>query len=296
MNNTTLSQENPHLKNALNFYQEGVIATKPWFQVVAPEFFELFKVFDFKEAFSSIPEPIELLDVGCGTGGFPSLLRTQLPPNMPIIYDTLDPSSYCLSRINKRLQSMYKMRTAINSTIEEAKDTSISPNGYDLIWSIHSLCFVARERLAETILKLNKWVEGKKGVVFIYLYSAESFFEKVDQIYKQQLSDHSQPEFLLIEEICDMVASLGIQHSIKKMTIYHSISSEDQHLLEVYLKQCVLDSTPFSVWQQNEVLHQFLQSYRDDTMYHFPQDVWLLMFSPDALKVKEWRSYLRPRQ
>lgn len=293
MNTSHLSTKNHDLKRVLTFYQEGTLAADAWFRIAAKDYLELIHEFDFHGFFSSLPKPIELLDVGCGTGKFPELLREQLPPTMQIIYDYLDPSAYSLSEMKKVLERPYQARHAINATLEAAQDAA--PNGYDVIWSVQSACYLRHDILDQTISKLSRLITRKNGVAFIYLFSRNSFYQDVYDIYNEQFNRQAQLSFLTIEPICEMVASLGIPHHIKKVQFHHSVPSAEHDLLEHYLKKCVLEATPLSEWRKNETLWHFLQSFNDGTMYHFPQNVWLLMFSPDALKVEASKEYIRNR-
>lgn len=163
MNTSNLSAKNHELKRVLSFYQEGTLAADAWFRIAAKDYLELIHEFDFHGFFSSLRKPIELLDVGCGTGKFPELLREQLPPTMQIIYDYLDPSAYSLSEMKKVLASPYQPRHAINATLEASQDAP--PNGYDIIWSVHSACYLRHDilDLDQTISKLSRLVAHKKG-------------------------------------------------------------------------------------------------------------------------------------
>lgn len=112
-------------------------------------------------------------------------------------------------------------------------------------------------------------------------------------MYNEQFNRQAQVSFLTIEPICEMVASLGIPHHIKKVQFNHSVPSAEHDLLEHYLKKCVLEPTPLAEWRKNEKLWRFLQSFNDGTTYHFPQTVWLLMYSPDSLKMEALKEYAR---
>lgn len=293
MNQTQLPKSNQRLKLALNFYQEGTLAADSWFKIANKDYIELAHQFNFDGFFSSLPKPIELLDIGCGTGKFPTMLHEHLRPNIEITYDYLDPSAYSLMEMKKALLSLYQPRTAFHSTFEELQECKCPANGYDIVWSIHSFCFLDYDPLAKTISKLNKLIEPKKGVALIFQPSRDSFYNRLQENYNQAFYGHGQEPYLAIEETCDTMDALGFKYDVKKLRFSHDVPCADRNLLEYYLQQCMLESRPLSEWRQNEKLWHFLQSFNDGTTYHFPQDVWLLMYSPDALKMEALKEYVR---
>ena len=69
---------NLNLELSTKYYQEGTLEKDIWFRVASTDYIELIKAVDFVKLFSQCPTPIELLDVGCGTGKFPSMLQSLL--------------------------------------------------------------------------------------------------------------------------------------------------------------------------------------------------------------------------
>lgn len=293
MNQTQLPKTNPRLKDALDFYKKDVFSKTAWFKIANKDYFELAHQFNFDGFFSSLPKPIELLDIGCGTGKFPTMLREDLRPNLELIYDYLDPSIYSLMEMKNALVSPYQPRTAFPSTFEELQEWKCPANGYDIVWSIHSFYFLDYDSLLKTISKLNKLIEPKKGVALIFLPSHHSFYNRLYENYKQAFYGGDQERYVAMEDICKTMDALGLKYEVNKLRFNHEVPSADRELLEYYLQQCVLESRTLSEWHQNEKLWDFLQSFNDGTTYHFPQDVWLLMFSPDALKMETLKEYTR---
>jgi len=286
--NQTLT--NQRLKLVLEFYQEGTLESDAWFKIANKDYIKLSRDFNFDGFFSWWPKPIELLDIGCGTGKFPTMLREHLRPNIEITYDYLDPSAYSLTEMKKALVSPYQPRTAFHSTFEELQECKCPANGYDIVWSIHSFYFLDQDSLAKTISKLNKLIEAKKGVALIFLPSHHSFYNRLQENYKDAFYGGDQERYVAMEDICETMDALGLKYELKKLRFSHEVPCDDRNLLEYYLQQCMLESRPLSEWEQNEKLWHFLQSFNDGTMYHFPQNVWLLMFSPDPLKMEALRS------
>jgi SAM-dependent methyltransferase len=277
---------NQRIKQVLEFYQSGTLESDVWFQIANKDYIKLLRDFNFYRLFSWWPKPIELLDIGCGTGKFPTMLREHLPPKIEIIYDYLDPSAYCLMEMKKALVSPYQPRTAFHSTFEELQESKCPANGYDIVWAIYSFCYLDYEHLAKTISKLNKLIEPKKGVALILLQSRHSFYNRAQENYKQAFYGHGQEPYLAIEDFCETMDALGFNVEVKNWQIIHDIPSADRELLEYYLQQVVLESRPLSQWEQNKKLWHFLQSFNDGAIYHFPQKLSLLMYSPDALKME----------
>jgi len=78
------------------YYQQGTLEKDLWFQVAERDYTELIQAFDFDTFFSSFDTPITLLDVGCGTGKFPTMLCPHISDRLHIQYDYLDPSQHSL--------------------------------------------------------------------------------------------------------------------------------------------------------------------------------------------------------
>ncbi|MEE8124448.1 MAG: hypothetical protein V3T42_01385, partial [Nitrospirales bacterium] len=62
----------------------------------------------------------------------------------------------------------------------------------------------------------------------------------------------------------------------------HTISIREDRLLEQYLQQSVMDTTPLPQWKKNTHLHKFLESYRHGDFYHFPNSYWLILSVPES--------------
>jgi SAM-dependent methyltransferase len=70
------------------FYAEGILDVDRWFQIAHADYWALRTALDINALFTASARHLRLLDIGCGTGRFPTLLRPYLNQRGPVIdYD-----------------------------------------------------------------------------------------------------------------------------------------------------------------------------------------------------------------
>ena len=84
-------QPNTNLYRSLQYYQKGVLQPEAWFRVVERDYTQLIAAINWARIFPEQNTDFQLLDIGCGTGRFPTMLQSHLPASIRIQYDYLDP-------------------------------------------------------------------------------------------------------------------------------------------------------------------------------------------------------------
>ena len=81
-----------NLKSAKHYYAKDTWDVRAWIDVIAVEYETLIEKYPFDEKLRSFSkkETISVLDVGCGTGIFPSYLDKALSGNLHLSCDLLD--------------------------------------------------------------------------------------------------------------------------------------------------------------------------------------------------------------
>ena len=64
--------------SAAAFYSEDFLDVDRWFQIADADYVALIKSLNLNDLFPAIAKRLRLLDVGCGTGRFPTLLLPRL--------------------------------------------------------------------------------------------------------------------------------------------------------------------------------------------------------------------------
>ena len=282
--------QNLNLELSTLYYQQDTLETDLWFRVATRDYTELINAFDFCKLFSNYPPPIELLDVGCGTGKFPSMLSFHLPQNLHVQYDYLDPSQHSLNELTNALPNPFTPRTALKTTLETLEPSICPSQSYQIIWCLQSLYCVQRETLSEIVKKLHTLLNPSDGLALIYLASSDAFYHRLYNLYNQEFYPDTRQPYITAENITMTLNKLGIQYGVKKLHFPHTIACAEQEILENYVNQCVFDSRASSNLRKTTTLNEFLESFSDEENYRFPQQVWLILF---GAKAQTTRTYQR---
>ena len=266
-------------ENALSFYQENTFDRDKWFKVAAVDYIELCKLFDFPAFFQSTTHPCHLLDIGCGTGKFPQILHPHLHNTQDIIYDYLDPSEYSLKQTKNFLKPPYMPRTAYQTIAEDIilKNRDAVPTLYDMIWTIHSAYYLQRNTLAPLLNGLVKKLRKDTSVFMVYLDSKNSSYHEINALEKELLPEKGNNDFVWAEDIDDILRnSHGDRYTCTPVTFAHTISQDDEDILERYLQQCTLSDITLSAWRAHSNAGKWLEEKKSGKAYNFSQTVMLM--------------------
>jgi SAM-dependent methyltransferase len=231
--------------------------------------------------FSEQNSDYQILDIGCGTGQFPRMLQNLLPTTIHLHYDYLDPSQYCLSTCHQSLHQPFYSRNAWQTTLEHAEKLLL-PGSYDVAWAIQSLCYLNHDSLPPSLARLIGALHPIRGTACIVLAKKEAFFSRVHHTFFPGSAFQTPPPYLWAESVATGLEKLGAFTVIREIPCIHSISIRHDRLLEQYLQQSVMDSTPLPTWMKQPRLRQLLESYRHDDAYHFTNPYWLIMCVPES--------------
>ncbi len=268
-----------NLELSTRYYQQDTLQKDLWFRVATRDYTELIKAFDFGKLFSHMRTPVELLDVGCGTGKFPSMLTPHLPKSIHVQYDYLDPSQHSLDELKNTLPTPFSPRTALKTTLEKLQRSACPSQGYQVIWCLQSLYCVQHKALQEIVNKLHGLLDPNNGLALIYLASSDACYHRLYNLYNQEFYPNARQPYITAEAITKTLDTSGISYEIKKLHFSHTISCAEGQVLKNYINQCVLDLNAWEHSQQNGPLKSFLESFMNHGTYQFPQQMWLIMFS-----------------
>jgi len=246
--------------------------------------------------FSEPGHDYHVLDIGCGTGRFPRMLQARLPATIRLLYDYLDHSRYCLSTCDQSLGQPFFPRNAWQTTLEHAEEILI-PGSYDVAWAIQSLSCQDHHSLHSSLSRLIGSLHPLRGTACVVLAKQEAFFSQVQHTFFQGCSPRTSAPYLSAEAVVAGLENLGTITIIREIPCSHTISIRHDRLLEQYLQQCVMDSTPLPTWMQQPRLRQFLESYRHGDAYHFNNPYWLILCTPASAGTGgrlRLQGYLRP--
>ena len=270
---------NSNLARFLRYYQKGVLKPEAWFSIVESDYAKIIDAVNWDSLFPIHGADYHVLDIGCGTGRFPMMLQARLPARVRLHYDYLDSSQFCLSTCAQSLHQPFLPRHAWQSTLEHAEEFLI-PDSYDVAWAIQSLSCLNQHSLHASLARLIGALHPLRGTACIVLAKKEAFFPQVQHIFFQEYSSKNPEPYLSAESVVTGLEKLGTIIVIRDIPCTHTISIRQDRLLEQYLQQCVMDSTPLPTWMQQPRLRQFLESYRHGDTYHFTNPYWLMLCAP----------------
>lgn len=285
-----------NLQRSLQYYQEGVLNPEAWFEIVEGDYRQLLETVNWNRLFEGSPFPLQLLDIGCGTGKFPRMLRSRLRRETPIFYDFLDPSDFSLTMCRKALAPPYRPRHAIHATFEGAT-LPILPSGYDIVWAIQSLYCFNQDSLPETMNTIQKTLNPHRGTALLVLAKRDAFFHLLYERFNFLFGDRQSHSYVTAESVLQALSKIGMPTIVREIDCVHTIAVRDTVRLDQYLQQCVMDRRPTKSWRGHLFMRDFLDSFRHADVYRFPNPIWVILSAPSMARGDgrlRLRSYLEP--
>jgi len=241
-----MQQKHENINPSRNYYQEKSLALDSWFRIASIDYEEIVNNHQFLKIINSFGDStINLLDIGCGTGKFPTLLDKAIENNVKFLSDLFDVSEYCVNQCRAVFNQLKHFQTneLFVSSTENIQTAIPKSRYYNIIWAIHSFYTVDMNKIKDVLRHLELLI-GPGGILLIYQASSDSCYH---QFYNFYLDNFEQPNrfarFVTAEDIQKTLSLLGLSHSSIDFDFSHKIDYEDRDLLEVYLGKCILNSS-----------------------------------------------------
>ncbi|WP_447968632.1 methyltransferase domain-containing protein [Nitrospira sp. M1] len=277
-------------------HHTGTLNADIWRTIVEEDYSTVLRMINWDALFPKGAIPTQLLDIGCGIGTFPHMLRPHLPPDTPIFYDYMDPAHYCLSMCQQVLHPPYQARRAYHTPIEEAS-LHTSTTRYDIIWALQSLYGLTPRSLPKAIGTINKALNPHRGTVIIMLPKQDAFIPQIYERYTKLFSHNKTRQYLTAEPVLGALSNQAMPAIVREIDCTHTISIRDEYRLEQYLQQCIMDSQPPEGWRHHPQMRDFIDSFRHVDVYRFPNPTWIILGAPGQSKLAGRRrilTYLEP--
>jgi SAM-dependent methyltransferase len=259
-----------NLEKCLNFYTKENFRKNEWCQIINIDYVELMKKVDFKNFFLRDKNDVRLLDIGCGTGIFTSMLLPQIIQGPSIIYDYLDPSDYCLIELKKSLKKPFVIGNSFHMTAEEFSKNPVCQNTYDIIWSIHSLYCVEKSALQLTLNSIINLLSDHHSRLLIYQATPCSSYCLIQEMYSKYIAEKNEHSFLWSSETQKVLDSLSVNYNKNTLNFTHTVNNK---LLKSYLDQCIFSKISLEQWYSTNEMQYWFESHKKDDKFLFPQQI-----------------------
>ncbi len=212
-----------------------------------------------------------LLDVACGSGKFPSALRTyaDLTGLPELTYDLLDPSRFSVQEARAQLADPFSPGRELVVTLQDL------PSGppYDVVWATHALYALPPGELAAAARRFVAALRpGGLGVVA--QATSRSHYLVFYDAYR--VGVRQATPYTCAEQVRDALREAGAQ--VREQVISYSTGTTDRTVAEGFLQRCAFDdSVTLEQMEAAPVLGDYLAGCRAaDGSYCFDHEVSLL--------------------
>ncbi|GAA1904850.1 hypothetical protein GCM10009737_01900 [Nocardioides lentus] len=213
-----------------------------------------------------------LLDVACGSGKFPTALRTHtdLSGVPAVAYDLLDPSAFSVREARGVLAPPFVPRHELVTTLQ---DLPAEHAGYDVVWAVHALYALPPEELD---LAAERFVAALApgGLGLVAQATASSHYLAFYDAFRAGVRDATP--YSTAEQVRDALTRAGAD--VRDQRVTYRTGSGDRDVVEGFLQRCAFDdSVSLTEMEAAPVLGGYLASCRDaDGRYDFDHEVSLL--------------------
>ena len=180
-----------------------------------------------------------VLDVACGSGKFPTALRTHagLPEQPTLRYDLLDPSEFSVAEARRVLGLPFVAGRELVMGIQELPPELT----YDVVWATHALYAVP---VAELGLAAERLIGALApgGIGFVAQASSASHYLRFFGAYRTGIPGAAEVEpFTSAEQVRDALVAAGAD--VREQRVRYTSSTADPTVAQGFLQRCAFDDS-----------------------------------------------------
>ncbi len=214
-----------------------------------------------------------LLDVACGSGKFPTALRTHaaLPPQPSLAYDLLDPSAFSVAEAKAALAAPFTPGRELVTTLQDLPEDLT----YDVVWATHALYALP---LGELGVAAERFVAALApgGLGFVAQASASSHYLAFYDAYRLGIPAAADVEpFTTGEQVRDALVAAGAD--VREERVHYTTSTTERAVAQGFLQRCAFDDTVgLDEMEAAPVLGAYLAQCEQDGTWTFEHEAVLL--------------------
>jgi hypothetical protein len=218
-------------------------------------------------------ESLEILDVACGSGMFPTALQRVLSEKdklATINYSLLDPSKFAIDETKKKLIPPFRLSKEFNTRLQDFSCVDV----FHISWAIHALYAVPKNELK---VSLEKFYSSFKGTGFIAHACSDAHYIKFYNLYIRDCHKGALPAFCSADDIMKIFDFLGIKYNVQYIEYINTAEYHDNLTVEAYLQRCLFDDTiSLSDMRKYDLIGNYLDCCSSTGKWFFPQRVALI--------------------
>ena len=221
--------------------------------------------------------PLQLLDVACGSGKFPSALVRHAGLEeaglRPIEIDLLDPAAFSIAEARAALRAPFTPAGEHQVTLQDFEPPA---NGFDVVWAVHALYAVPAGDLPVAASKFRAALgTGGRGVI-AHSSKAGHYVE----FHRRFLAAFGRPDaspYVSAEDLAAALRKVGLSVHVTEIRYESVADANATDAVEGYLQRCVFDDTvTLAQMQSHAPVADWLEACRHADAWRFPQVVHLL--------------------
>ncbi len=265
-------------RSLAHWSEAGRAEMDAFYRVATLDYRELARAWDW-DAFlrerAATRDPVRILDVACGSGKFPTALRSNTRlgalEGARLVLDLLDPSAFSLREARASLAPPMVGGRDFECTLQ---DLPVEATGYDVVWAVHALYALPEAELPAGVEAFLRAL-APDGLGFVAHATRSAHYLAFYEAYLCRFRQGGTP-YTSAEAVAGAFRDAGAKLEVRPLAYEQII--DDEAVLEGFLQRCLFDSgLSLADMRRDEVLGAYLEACRDGGgRSRFRQDVSMI--------------------